>query len=322
MTRQLIVHTVNIAHYRLVELSALADQSKPFYDWVERKAKEVTSLHRSLSDILLVARLEEIKAIILGCYEHPPASRPLLFDGIGRVYPHAKACFFFFAWIIRDAPQQRLAPLIARMKRGSDVPDMQAQLDTLAALILEYRSVAKSFEWLVVREIIVDRLEGSRRAIKGHALETKVRTALVTAVQNFFAIKGNYGNFKEVRIADKQIKVGTHTVDVSAELVAADPMDNVQLYFPIKTRETEGGGHAHLFSRDLVAAISDIKESAGSSIKFIVVIIAENWSEAEVENIRDRIDLVFHFDMSPSTFDGFDEASQQSLNRLFQGIMG
>ncbi|MDJ1181239.1 hypothetical protein PJF56_20465 [Roseofilum sp. BLCC_M91] len=37
---ELIVHQVNITHYRLVELSKLADQAKPFYDWVEKQANE------------------------------------------------------------------------------------------------------------------------------------------------------------------------------------------------------------------------------------------------------------------------------------------
>jgi len=41
----IIVHQVNIAHYRLVELSKLADQAKPFYDW-----KDLPSAYRSTGD--------------------------------------------------------------------------------------------------------------------------------------------------------------------------------------------------------------------------------------------------------------------------------
>lgn len=40
----LIVHQVNITNYRLVELSKLADQYKPFYDWVEKKLKRLIIL--------------------------------------------------------------------------------------------------------------------------------------------------------------------------------------------------------------------------------------------------------------------------------------
>ncbi|WP_268952221.1 hypothetical protein [Planktothrix agardhii] len=35
----LIVHKINIAHHRLIELTKLADQAKPFYDWIEKHAK-------------------------------------------------------------------------------------------------------------------------------------------------------------------------------------------------------------------------------------------------------------------------------------------
>ncbi len=232
--KDLIVHKTNVSHYRLVELSALADQAKPFYDWVEKKAKRRTGSHKQLSDIFMRASKNVIRDVIVDCYDEEVAKRPLLFDGIGRVYQHNKACFFFFAWMIRDAPQQRLAPLIARMKRSDSISETEAQLDTLTALIFEYRAIVRTFEWAVVREIVIDRLEGSRRSIKGHRLEANARTALITAVQNVFAVLGNYGKYKEVRIADKQIKIGNHTIDVSAEFVSKRDGGNVRLLMPIK----------------------------------------------------------------------------------------
>lgn len=36
--KELIIHEVDIAHYRLIELSQLA----PYYDWVEKQAQKVT----------------------------------------------------------------------------------------------------------------------------------------------------------------------------------------------------------------------------------------------------------------------------------------
>jgi len=319
--KDLVVHKTNISHYRLVELSALADQAKPFYEWVERLSKKVTSSHKDLNDILMTVSQNTIKAILFTCYKEEIIRRPLLFDGIGRVYNHSKACFFFFAWMIRDAPQQRLAPLLARMKRSTGVNDLTAQVDTLSALFFEYRSVVKSFHWPVIREIIIDRLEGSRRSIKGHRLEANVRTALVTAIQNVYTIDKGYGLYEDVVIADKQIKIGNHTIDVSAEFISKDKGKNIRILMPIKTRETEGGGHSHIFSRDLIAAIRDIKEKEGNSVRIAAVIVAENWSLSEIENIKDRIDVVFHFDMSPNKFFGFDEDSQFSLNRLLQNML-
>lgn len=315
--KDLIVHQVNIFHYRLIELSKLADQTKPFYDWIEKIAKKVTGSSGSLHEILMICSKEQIKRIIEESYKDEATEKPLLFDGIGRVYSHTKACFYFFAWIIRDAPQQRLSPLITRMRRAEKISELVAQTDTLVELIFEYREVVKSFEWPTIREIIIDRLEGSRRSIRGHKVEANVRTALITALQHYYSIYGNYGVYKKVDIADKQIKIINHTVDVSAELTPKDNSYKVHLLMPIKTRETEGGGHSHIFTRDIISAIRDIKNTLERYF-IVVIIIAENWSISEIQTIRDEIDLVFHFNMSPYKFVGFDESSQIELNKFIE----
>ena len=317
---ELIIHQVNITHYRLVELSKLADQAKPFYEWVEKTAKKNTGSHEQLNDILMSANRENLTSIINSCYYESDEKRPFLFDGIGRVYPHAKACFYFFSWIIRDAPQQRLAPLISRMRKLETLDKVVAETDTLVELILEYRLCVRSFDWLTVREVVIDRLEGSRRSIKGHHLETSARTALVTAFQHYFSINGNYGKYKKIKIADKQIKIGNHTVDVSATLAPLDGRPTETLLMPIKTRETEGGGHAHIFTRDIIAAVRELKEDE-SKYHMTAVIIALNWSVSELGNIDNQIDRIFHFDMNPNKFLGFDESTQIELNKYVQEIL-
>ncbi len=266
------------------------------------------------------ANREELNAIINACYQESEEKRPFLFDGIGRVYPHAKACFYFFAWIIRDAPQQRLAPLVARMRKLESIDKVVAETDTLVELILEYRSCIRSFDWLTVREVVIDRLEGSRRSIKGHRLEANARTSLVTAFQNYFSIHGNYGRYRKIKIAEKQIKIGNHTVDVSATLTPIDDGPTETILMPIKTRETEGGGHAHIFTRDLIAAVRELKEDE-SRYHMIAVIIALNWSVSELGNIGDQIDRVFYFDMNPNKFLGFNEDTQVALNKYVQEIL-
>lgn len=318
---ELIVHQVDITHYRLIELTKLADQAKPFYEWVEKTAKRITGFPKELDEILMSANRDEIKSIIQACYQESEDKRPFLFDGIGRVYPHTKACFYFFAWTIRDAPQQRLAPLISRMRKLEVLDRQAAEIDTLVALIFEYRSYVRSFQWLTVREVILDRLEGSRRSIKGHHLEASVRTALVTAFQHYFAIYGNYGQYKKVTIADRQIKIGNHTIDVSATLTPSNGDATEIILLPIKTRETEGGGHLHLFTRDIIAAVQELKEN-DTQYYIIAVIVAQNWSISELGNITDRIDVVFHFNLNPNNFLGFDESSQIQLNKYIQGILG
>lgn len=320
MITEISVHQVDITHYRLVELCSLADQAKPFYDWVEKVAKRTTGSNKSLNEIIMNSTKDTLNTIIHSCYNEIEEKRPLLFDGIGRVYKHPKACFYFFSWMIRDAPQQRLLPLISRMKRLDNVDRVTAETDTLIELINEYKHNVKSFEWLVVREVIIDRLEGSRRSIKGHKLESNVRTAVISAFQYYFSIYGNYGKYKKINIANKQIKIGNHTVDVSVELFPKDGSSKEIILIPIKTRETEGGGHAHLFTRDIIAALTELEEDS-TKYHMVSVIIAKNWSNTELGNIDDKIDLVFYFDMNPNKFNGFDEETQVALNKYVENLL-
>ncbi|MFZ2615325.1 MAG: hypothetical protein WA077_04995, partial [Anaerolineae bacterium] len=195
------------------------------------------------------------------------------------------------------------------------------ETDSLVELIFEYRTIVKSFDWQTVREVVLDRLEGSRRSIGGHRVETHVRTSLITALQYYYSIHGNYGQYRKVEIANKQIKIGNHTVDVSVDLIPRAGNDRTRLLIPVKTRETEGGGHSHLFSRDLITAISDLNRDA-NNYHIVAVIIAENWSASEIKAIGTQIDLIFHFNMSPNRFIGFDEDAQIELNRYVASILG
>lgn len=317
--KELIVHTINITHYRLIELTQLADQAKPFYDWIEKRAKHITGSHRTLGEILLSCSKVEIEKIVTACYNDKNDTNPLLPNGVGRVYTHDKACFYFFAWIIRDAPQQRLSPLISKMQKINRITRKQAEIDVLIELIFEYRQIVRSFEWIAVREVVIDRLEGSRRSLAGHRIETIVRASLITAIQYYYSIYGNYGQFKKIAIAEKQIKLGKHTIDVSIELTPKNGSTTIHLLLPVKTRETEGGGHSHLFTRDLMTAMSDIQQE--NICHYVLVIIAENWSVSEISTIKNQIDLIFHFSMSPNKFVGFDEASQIRLNKYVEKLL-
>ena len=51
-SNSLLVHKVNISHYRLIQLTSLADQEKPFYDWVERQAQQLFNTDKDLNNIL------------------------------------------------------------------------------------------------------------------------------------------------------------------------------------------------------------------------------------------------------------------------------
>ncbi len=200
--KKLVVSGVDITHARLVELTKLADKARPFYDWIESRFQEVLSRNDSLDEILKTASKGEIHQAILSCYSAANEKNiPFLFDGIGRSYPHAKACYYMFSWLIRDAPQQRLSPLIQRITKISRKSKSDAEIEALAELLFKYRVNVKTFEWKAVREVLIDRLEGSRRSIKGHEKEAIIRTAVLVSIQTFFEKNGNYGTTAKVTIA-------------------------------------------------------------------------------------------------------------------------
>jgi hypothetical protein len=103
------------------------------------------------------------------------------------------------------------------------------------------------------------RLEGSRRALKGKLFETMVRDAL-RAVFDAHRISLTVGE------SEKRINEETYDVQVSAR------QETVLL--PVKTRETMGGGHANLFTRDIHKSITVAR---ANGYVCIPVIIAESW---------------------------------------------
>lgn len=327
-TKLISVHEVNIAHYRLVQLTHLADLAKPFYDWVEKLAQKESMTVKNLNDILLEYDEKFINKLITTAFKNENMENvPVLFDGAGRTYQHKEAVFLFFGWLIRDAPKQRLAGLITKMLKidkskkchNNKLSKQQAQIDTLSKLFVTYRKDVKTFSWESVREVFIDRLEGSRRSIRGHIVENNARMAITEAFQTYYTSHSNYGNYSAVKVDDKQIKIGNDTIDVHVTLTKKGG-NKSNIYIPVKSRETQGGGHAHLFSRDIITAINDIRKGDPNS-HFAAVIIAENWDPKELKALSDLIDIVFYFDINPDQFENFDENSQLELNKYIQDIL-
>jgi hypothetical protein len=78
------VDDVDISHLRLVELTRLADQAKPFYDWVTAQFQAVLSVEATLEQMLNTATKQQLEQGLLQCYNASQASDlPLLFDGVG-----------------------------------------------------------------------------------------------------------------------------------------------------------------------------------------------------------------------------------------------
>lgn len=186
-------------------------------------------------------------------------SEAQLFDGIGKPYANPKARWFFLSWVFRDAPAQRLGPLVRHVMGDTAIERKANLLNELRKHVSPLFPNPASWEWPALAEVLLARLEGSRRALKGTLFETVVRRVLVTLFAE---------NDIELRIGDKQVTVSDETYDV--------PIYGIEetLLIPVKTRETMGGGHALLFTRDIHKSVS-VAEAAGH--RCLPVIIAESW---------------------------------------------
>lgn len=107
---------------------------------------------------------------------------------------------------------------------------------------------------------MIDRLEGSRRSIKGNLFEEIVRRNLNEIFEK---------NKIKLSVDKTQIKLGGETYDVKVS------GNQGTILIPVKTRETMGGGHAMLFTRDIHKAIAVANESG---YECIPVVIAESWT--------------------------------------------
>ena len=70
-------------------------------------------------------------------------------------------------------------------------------------------------------------------------------------------------------VSNREVRIGGETYDVRAV------GSRGTILLPVKTRETMGGGHALLFTRDIFKAISVAKENRYGCLP---VVIAESWT--------------------------------------------
>jgi hypothetical protein len=104
------------------------------------------------------------------------------------------------------------------------------------------------------------RLEGSRRALKGGVIEN-----LVSSILGEIFTANNWS----IKISEKEIRLEDETYDI----VLTGSQN--QILCPVKTRETMGGGHALLFTRDIHKAITVAAEAGHTCLP---IGIAESWT--------------------------------------------
>lgn len=244
-----------VENLRLKELLVVVELNKPFYEefltFIKLQGYENIWALIKESDVL---QLEKV----LNAY-FSSNFKNTLFDGIGRPYPDATSKWFFITWILRDAATQRLAPIVSRTA-GRNITEKRIKvICKILAFVEPLLPNQEQWEWPAIAEVMLQRLEGSRRALKGGLFEAIVRDKLKVLFKKY--------NLK-ITVTNKEVRLNDETYDI--ELIGS----NKKILMPVKTRETMGGGHALLFTRDIHKAIAVAEQNGFSCIP---VVIAESW---------------------------------------------
>ena len=139
-------------------------------------------------------------------------------------------------------------------------------------------------------------------AIKGNLFEAIIRTNL----QEIFKT-----NKIKLVIGETQIKLGGETYDVTIM------GEKGTILIPVKTRETTGGGHALLFTRDINQAI---EKARNDGYKCIPIIIAEAW-KIDFDSLKSP--EFIHIDKNPNQIIEVEQLLNYKLKEIlhiFQSI--
>ena len=241
---------------RLRELVAIVQENRSFYqDFVDFLAEDG---YGSVLDFVQESSDDRAINTINRYFDRPGDVR--LYDGLLRPYSNSRAKWYFLAWLLRDAATQRLQPLL-KTAPGDTLVDRRAYLlNEVRKFVAPLFPDAESWEWHAVSEIMLSRLEGSRRALKGTLFEGLVRRILENLIKRHeLALQVSRA---QVRIADE-----TYDVQVIGETTS--------ILIPVKTRETMGGGHSLLFTRDIYKSILVATENGYTCVP---IVIAESWT--------------------------------------------
>ncbi len=195
--------TFVVENLRLKELAIVASQNKPAFDDLLSFLRGVgyCSLHAFVMDGDAAKAEQTILA-----YLHRPLPRGIaLFDGIARPYKSDKAKWLLLGWVLRDAPEQRLRPMISSMPGQSTSQKQAYLLNRLRGYVASIFPEPSRWEWTSISEVVIDRLEGSRRAIKGTLFEVIVRRVLKTIFAD---------HSLELTISESEIRLDGETYDV------------------------------------------------------------------------------------------------------------
>lgn len=241
---------------RLRELVAIVQENRSFYqDFVDFLAEDG---YGSVLDFVQEASDDRAINTINRYFDRPGDVR--LYDGLLRPYSNSRAKWYFLAWLLRDAATQRLQPLL-KTAPGDTLADRRAYLlNEVRKFVAPLFPDAESWEWHAVSEIMLSRLEGSRRALKGTLFEGLVRRILENLIKR---------HELALQVSRAQVRIADETYDV--QVIGK----TTSILIPVKTRETMGGGHSLLFTRDIYKSILVATENGYTCVP---IVIAESWT--------------------------------------------
>lgn len=230
--------------------------------------------------------------VIHAYFHHGFSNR--LFDGIARPYTETKSKWYLITWVLRDAPQQRLQPILKTIP-GKGVERNIILVCNILKFVSPLFPEKESWEWPAISEIMIQRLEGSRRSLKGNLFEVMVREQLKEIFKE---------NDLAITVTDKEIRLHEETYDIEIK------GKHETILMPVKTRETAGGGHSNLFTRDIDKSISI---AAKNNYRCIPVVIAESWN-GNLESLL--CDNHIYMNLNPNQIDKLSPLLKIELEKL------
>ncbi len=275
---------------RLRELAAIADLNQAFF--IDFRNFIVNRGYQSIYAFISDGDDNIGFETILDYLNRDIPEGVVLYDGIARPYPSIRAKWLFLGWLFRDAPEQRLRPMVSSMS------DTTLNARRARLLNIVRKDVTSSFpddiywQWSNVREVIIDRLEGSRRSLRGSLLEGIVRRILREIFE---------GQASRIEISESEVQLGGETYDISIHGAKGTVL------MPVKTRETMGGGHALLFTRDIHKSISVAHEAGHICVP---IVIAESWT-GDLESLN--CEKTIYININPNQINTVEEFLKREL---------
>ena len=278
---------------RLRELAAIADMNMAFFnDFVDFL---ISKGYDSVFAFVLDTDDTAAFRTILEYLNREIPEGVALYNGVGRPYSQNRAKWLLLGWLFRDAPEQRLRPMVSSMAESTINARRAMLLNMIRKDVLASFPDEVYWQWPNIREVFIDRLEGSRRSLRGSLIEEIVRRVL----RETFS-----GHNLMLEIADAQVQLEGETYDVSVSGAKGT------ILIPVKTRETMGGGHALLFTRDIHKSISVAHESGYVCVP---IIIAESWT-GDLESLG--CEKTIYININPNRLNAVEERLRNEISEI------